>query len=110
MSDCPLSCSCKVRHTAVPNCSCAHLQITTVGTPSLDFLPGVLAPQVVKAGAASRAGVLPGDIILGINGEALAPSAASVRRVVDVIRRAVAPGVVVCHMLQRFEGVKSFLS
>ena len=57
-----------------------------MGTPSLDFLPGVLAPQVVKAGAAYKAGVQPGDIILGINGEALPPSARSVRRVVDVIR------------------------
>jgi S1-C subfamily serine protease len=57
-----------------------------VGTPSLDFLPGVLAPQVVKASAAYRAGVEAGDIILGINGEALPPSARSVRRVVDVIR------------------------
>ena len=63
-------------------------QITTVGTPSLDFLPGVLAPQVVKASAAYRAGVQAGDIILGINGEALPPSARSVRRVVDVIRLA----------------------
>lgn len=57
-----------------------------MGTPSLDFLPGVLAPQVVKASAAYRAGVRAGDIILGINGEALPPSARSVRRVVDVIR------------------------
>lgn len=57
-----------------------------MGTPTLDFLPGVLAPQVVKSGAAYQAGVQPGDIILGINGQALAPSLSAVRRVVDVIK------------------------
>lgn len=41
---------------------------------------------MIKSGAAFKAGVQPGDIILGINGEALTPSPNAVRRVVDVIK------------------------
>lgn len=57
-----------------------------MGTPTLNFLPGVNAPAVIKGGAAYKAGVQPGDLILGINGEALTPSPKAVQRVVDVIR------------------------
>lgn len=81
-------------------------QITTVGTPTLDFLPGVLAPQVVKSGAAYKAGVQPGDIILGINGEALTPSPNAVRRVVDVIKDN--PGRQVTLTIQRGLDSKPF--
>ncbi len=57
-----------------------------MGTPMLDFLPGVQAPQIVKGGAAARAGVQAGDLIVGINGQALLPSPNSVKRVVDTIK------------------------
>jgi len=60
--------------------------VTSVGTPMLDFLPGVQAPQIVKGGAAARAGVQAGDLIVGINGQALLPSPNSVKRVVDTIK------------------------
>ncbi|XP_042972808.1 membrane metalloprotease ARASP, chloroplastic-like [Carya illinoinensis] len=59
-----------------------------VGLPVREAFPGVLVPEVLPFSAASRDGLLPGDIILAVNGNKLpkaGPSAVS--ELVDVIKK-----------------------
>lgn len=60
--------------------------MTAVGTPSMDFQPGVKIPEVLRASAGQRAGLQAGDIVLGLNGQPLTPSPYSVARTVAFIR------------------------
>lgn len=64
------------------------VQVLSVGLPVQEAFPGVLVPEVRPFSAASRDGLLPGDVILAINGTELprtGPNAIS--EVVDVIKR-----------------------
>ncbi|KAJ9176896.1 hypothetical protein P3X46_012161 [Hevea brasiliensis] len=64
------------------------VQVLSVGLPVQEAFPGVLVPEVRVYSAASRDGLLPGDVILAINGTELpktGPNAIS--EVVDVIKR-----------------------
>ncbi|XP_078432759.1 putative membrane metalloprotease ARASP2, chloroplastic [Wolffia australiana] len=60
------------------------VQIVTVGVPVQDPLPGVLVPDVRPGGAAARAGVIPGDLVLSVN---RSPSAPSVSDLVETIKQ-----------------------
>ncbi|CAA0825075.1 Membrane metalloprotease ARASP- chloroplastic [Striga hermonthica] len=63
------------------------LQVLFVGLPVQESFPGVLVPDVRPFSAASRDGVLPGDIILGVNETELSKTGPSlVKEVVEVIR------------------------
>ncbi|EPS66711.1 hypothetical protein M569_08060 [Genlisea aurea] len=63
-------------------------QVVSVGLPVQEPFPGVAVPEVRPLSAASRDGLLPGDVILGINGVELSnPSPGLVSEVVDVIRK-----------------------
>ncbi|KAL3615271.1 hypothetical protein CASFOL_040932 [Castilleja foliolosa] len=63
------------------------VQILFVGLPVQESFPGVLVPDVRPFSAASRDGLLPGDVILGINNAEFAKTGPSlVSEVVDVIR------------------------
>lgn len=44
------------------------VQVLSVGLPVQEAFPGVLVPEVRPFSAASRDGMLPGDVILGVNG------------------------------------------
>ncbi|WOK99724.1 hypothetical protein Cni_G08436 [Canna indica] len=57
-------------------------QVLTVGLPVQEPLPGLLVPEVRSGSAAARDGLLPGDIILEINGAA----APSLSELVDVVK------------------------
>uniref|UniRef100_A0A6N2MY99 PDZ domain-containing protein n=1 Tax=Salix viminalis TaxID=40686 RepID=A0A6N2MY99_SALVM len=62
-------------------------QVLSVGLPVQEAFPGVLIPEVRAFSAASRDGLLPGDVILAVNGTKLpktGPNAVS--EVVDVIK------------------------
>ena len=64
------------------------LQILSVGLPVREAFPGVLVPEVKAFSAASRDGLLPGDIILAVDGNELpkiGPNAVS--ELVDVIKK-----------------------
>ncbi|KAG7987846.1 hypothetical protein I3843_03G154500 [Carya illinoinensis] len=64
------------------------IQVFPVGLPVREAFPGVLVPEVLPFSAASRDGLLPGDIILAVNGNKLpkaGPSAVS--ELVDVIKK-----------------------
>ncbi|XP_050207100.1 membrane metalloprotease ARASP, chloroplastic [Mercurialis annua] len=64
------------------------IQVLSVGLPVQEAFPGVLVPEVRAFSAASRDGLLPGDVIIAINGIELPktiPNAVS--EVVDVIKR-----------------------
>ncbi|XP_073058232.1 probable membrane metalloprotease ARASP2, chloroplastic [Primulina eburnea] len=62
-------------------------QIVLVGLPVQESFPGVLVPEVRPLSAASRSGLLPGDVILGVNDiELLRTSPSLVSEVVDIIR------------------------
>ncbi|XP_051136207.1 probable membrane metalloprotease ARASP2, chloroplastic [Andrographis paniculata] len=64
------------------------LQVLSVGLPVQESFPGVLVPDVTPFSAASRDGLLPGDIILGVNDvELVKASPGLVSEVVDVIRK-----------------------
>ncbi|KAL5972613.1 putative membrane metalloprotease arasp2, chloroplastic [Asimina triloba] len=64
------------------------VQVVSVGLPVPEAFPGVLVPEVRELSAAARAGVRPGDVILGVNGALLPKSGpALVSQVVDVIKR-----------------------
>ncbi|XP_073281130.1 probable membrane metalloprotease ARASP2, chloroplastic [Primulina huaijiensis] len=59
-------------------------QIVLVGLPVQESFPGVLVPEVRPLSAASRGGLLPGDVILGVNDiELLSPK----RKVIFKIER-----------------------
>ncbi|XP_073155782.1 probable membrane metalloprotease ARASP2, chloroplastic [Henckelia pumila] len=62
-------------------------QVVLVGLPVQESFPGVLVPEVRPLSAASRGGLLPGDVILGVNDiELLRTSPSLVSEVVDIIR------------------------
>lgn len=64
------------------------VQILSVGLPVQEAFPGVLVPEVRAFSAASRDGLLPGDVILQINGSELpAAGPSAVFEVVDVIKK-----------------------
>ncbi|EEF32708.1 membrane metalloprotease ARASP, chloroplastic [Ricinus communis] len=64
------------------------VQVLSVGLPVQEAFPGVLVPEVRAFSAASRDGLLPGDVILAINGIDLPKTGpSSVSEVVDVIKR-----------------------
>ncbi|KAK4369410.1 hypothetical protein RND71_013202 [Anisodus tanguticus] len=65
-------------------------QVSLVGLPVQESFPGVLVPDVRPFSAASRDGLLPGDVILGVNGVELGksgPGPRMVSEVVDVIKK-----------------------
>lgn len=63
-------------------------QVLFVGLPVQEAFPGVVVPEVRAFSAASRGGVLPGDIILGVNGIELPKTGYNlVSEVVDVIKK-----------------------
>ncbi|KAK3445917.1 hypothetical protein EUGRSUZ_A01121 [Eucalyptus grandis] len=64
------------------------VQVLSVGLPVQEAFPGVLVPEVRAFSAASRDGLLPGDVILAVNGNKLSrqgPTAVS--ELVDVIKK-----------------------
>ncbi|XP_021850935.1 probable membrane metalloprotease ARASP2, chloroplastic [Spinacia oleracea] len=63
------------------------VQIVSVGLPVQEAFPGVLVPDVRPFSAASRDGLLPGDVILSVNGLQLSKTGPkTVFEVVDVIK------------------------
>ncbi|KAK4484848.1 hypothetical protein RD792_007448 [Penstemon davidsonii] len=63
------------------------VQILSVGLPVQEAFPGVLVPEVRPFSAASRDGLLPGDVILSVNDKELSKTGPSlVTEVVDVIK------------------------
>lgn len=63
------------------------VQILAVGLPVQEIFPGVNVPEVRPFSAASRDGLLSGDVILEVNGnQFLKPGSNSVSEVVDVIK------------------------
>uniref|UniRef100_A0A5B7B5Z6 PDZ domain-containing protein n=1 Tax=Davidia involucrata TaxID=16924 RepID=A0A5B7B5Z6_DAVIN len=64
------------------------VQVLSVGLPVQEAFPGVLVPEVRAFSPASRDGLLPGDIILGVNGIELPKTGPNlVSEVVDVIKK-----------------------
>lgn len=64
------------------------VQVLSVGLPVQEAFPGVLVPEVRALSAASRDGLLPGDVILEINGSELPKSGSTaVLELVDVIKK-----------------------
>nr|KYP48268.1 Putative zinc metalloprotease slr1821 family [Cajanus cajan] len=63
-------------------------QVLSVGLPEQEVFPGVVVPDVRPFSAASRDGLLAGDLILEVNGsEFNKPGPNAVSEVVDVIKR-----------------------
>ncbi|XAR55377.1 S2P endopeptidase [Bertholletia excelsa] len=63
-------------------------QVLSIGLPVQEAFPGVLVPEVRPSSAALRDGLLPGDIILAVNGVLLSEKGVnSVSEVVDVIKK-----------------------
>lgn len=63
-------------------------QVVFVGLPVQEAFPGVLVPDVRPFSAASRDGLLPGDVILSVDGNELSKTGPNtVSEVVDVIKR-----------------------
>ncbi|XP_022777036.1 probable membrane metalloprotease ARASP2, chloroplastic [Durio zibethinus] len=63
-------------------------QVLTVGLPVQEAFSGVLVPEVRTFSAASRDGLLPGDVILAINGIELPKTGPLVvSQVVDIIKK-----------------------
>ncbi|CAH9089279.1 unnamed protein product [Cuscuta europaea] len=63
-------------------------QIISVGLPVQEAFPGVLVPDVKPFSAASRDGIAPGDVILGVNGVDFSQTGPNlVSEVVDVIKK-----------------------
>ncbi|GAB2228722.1 hypothetical protein Droror1_Dr00022845 [Drosera rotundifolia] len=64
------------------------VQVLSVGLPSQEAFPGVLVPEVRPFSAASRGGLLPGDVIRSVNGVELSePGPGLVPEVVDAIKK-----------------------
>lgn len=63
-------------------------QVLSVGLPEQEVFPGVSVPDVRPFSAASRDGLLPGDVILEVNGsEFPKPGPSAVSEVVEIIKR-----------------------
>uniref|UniRef100_A0A0R0JXB5 PDZ domain-containing protein n=1 Tax=Glycine max TaxID=3847 RepID=A0A0R0JXB5_SOYBN len=63
-------------------------QVLFVGLPEQEVFPGVVVPDVRPFSAASRDGLVPGDVILEVNGsEFPKPGPSAVSEVVDAIKR-----------------------
>lgn len=63
-------------------------QVISVGLPVQEAFPGVLVPDVKSFSAASRDGLLPGDVILAVDGIELSESVSdSISVVVNVVKR-----------------------
>lgn len=70
-------------------------QVLFVGLPVQESFPGVLVPEVRPFSAASRDGLLPGDVILGVDSVELSRTGPSlVSEVVDAIRNSPSKKVV----------------
>eukprot|EP00177_Eucheuma_denticulatum_P002079 GFKZ01003715.1.p1 GENE.GFKZ01003715.1~~GFKZ01003715.1.p1 ORF type:complete len:459 (+),score=43.02 GFKZ01003715.1:197-1573(+) len=66
---------------------CIFASVSTVGLPSYAFHPGVTIANVVDpAGAGAKAGILPGDIILSVNGQEIPQSLDSASLTAETIR------------------------
>lgn len=64
------------------------VQVLSVGLPVQEAFPGVLVPEVRPFSAASRDGMLPGDVILGVNTTGLQKTGPNlVAEVVDEIKK-----------------------
>ncbi|XP_042519101.1 probable membrane metalloprotease ARASP2, chloroplastic [Macadamia integrifolia] len=63
------------------------IQVLSVGLPVQESLPGVIVPEVRAYSAAARDGLLPGDVILSVNGIELPRSFTSVSQVVDIVKK-----------------------
>jgi membrane-associated protease RseP (regulator of RpoE activity) len=63
-------------------------QALTVGIPQLVYQPGVRVPQIAldTSTVAQQAGLRAGDVILGLDGQVLAPGKEAVNRVVQMIQ------------------------
>nr|DAD20467.1 TPA_asm: hypothetical protein HUJ06_021930 [Nelumbo nucifera] len=62
-------------------------QVLSVGLPVQEAFPGVLVPEVRAYSAAARDGLLPGDVILAVNGIELPRTGpAAVSELVDIIK------------------------
>ncbi|CAK7348980.1 unnamed protein product [Dovyalis caffra] len=63
------------------------VQVLSVGLPVQEAFPGVLVPEVRALSAASRDGLLPGDVILAVNGTNLPKTGPiAVSEIVNVIK------------------------
>lgn len=70
-------------------------QVVSIGLPVQEVFPGVLVPDVRPLSAASRYGLLPGDVIVSVNGvELLKPGPNLVSEVVDTIMKSPRKNVV----------------
>ncbi|PIA57815.1 hypothetical protein AQUCO_00500023v1 [Aquilegia coerulea] len=64
------------------------VQVISVGLPVQEVFPGVIVPEVRASSAAARDGLLPGDVILSVNGLELPKNATnSVSQLVDIIKQ-----------------------
>lgn len=64
------------------------VQVFSVGLPVQEAFPGVLVPEVRAFSAASRDGILPGDVIVQVDGSELPKSGPNaVLELVDVIKK-----------------------
>ncbi|MEN9217049.1 MAG: RIP metalloprotease RseP [Gloeomargarita sp. HHBFW_bins_162] len=63
-------------------------QVLTVGIPELVYQPGVRIPQIAldTSKVAQKAGLQAGDVIVGVDGQPLAPGKEAVNRVVKTIQ------------------------
>ncbi|KAK4745328.1 hypothetical protein SAY87_011640 [Trapa incisa] len=81
------------------------VQVLSVGLPVQEAFPGVLVPEVRALSAASRDGLLPGDIILSVNGAQLSQQGpAAVSDLVDIIKKSPRKNV----LLRVLRGDKNF--
>jgi membrane-associated protease RseP (regulator of RpoE activity) len=62
--------------------------VETVGAPRMQFETGVSVPALTDMSApAAKAGLKPGDVIVAVNGQALAPGAESALEAANMLRR-----------------------
>ncbi|KAG2308847.1 hypothetical protein Bca52824_028595 [Brassica carinata] len=70
------------------NLSALPKQMLSVGLPVQEVFPGVLVPEVKTLSAASRDGLLAGDVILAVDGTELSKTGPdAVSKVVDIVKR-----------------------
>lgn len=64
------------------------VQVLSVGLPVQEAFPGVLVPEVKTFSAASRYGLLSGDVILAVDGTELSKTGPdAVSKIVDIVKR-----------------------